>query len=140
VELLNGYITASVAKLNEFYLRNADYEKRRYTMCHELGHGFGLVHTDENPHNEDLGNCLDYTDSPGNNLLPGSINFERLRQLYGSDDQGSSGAPQGSNIGNRVVSSAFEEEQDVAVRGGKTRKFRRLVRRYIPRSHCLRPN
>ena len=32
----------SVAKMNEYYLQNADYPKRQYTMCHEIGHGFGL--------------------------------------------------------------------------------------------------
>lgn len=36
VELIDGYITASVAKLNEYYLRNADYYKRRYTVRQRL--------------------------------------------------------------------------------------------------------
>jgi hypothetical protein len=32
-----GFIISSVAKMNEYYLYNADWEKRRYTMCHEIG-------------------------------------------------------------------------------------------------------
>ena len=44
--------------------------------------GFGLPHTDENPHNENLGNCLDYTDSPTSNMLPGEVNMAKLRDLY----------------------------------------------------------
>jgi len=28
-----------VAKMNEYYLMNADYDHRRFTMCHEIGHG-----------------------------------------------------------------------------------------------------
>lgn len=32
-----GVIVASVAKMNEFYLNNADYARRQYTMCHEIG-------------------------------------------------------------------------------------------------------
>ena len=53
----NGIIiTDSVAKMNEYYLFNADTTKRQYTMCHEIGHGFGLAHTDENFNNKDLGN------------------------------------------------------------------------------------
>ena len=44
-------IVDSVAKMNEYYLFNADEFKRRYTMCHEIGHGFGLAHTDENFNN-----------------------------------------------------------------------------------------
>lgn len=77
-----GIIMSSVSKMNEFYLRNADYDHRRYTMCHEIGHGLGLPHTDENPYNTNLGNCLDYTDSPGSNLLPGDVNFNKLRGMY----------------------------------------------------------
>lgn len=40
-----GQIISSVAKMNEYYLRNADNAKRQFTMCHEIGHGFGLPHT-----------------------------------------------------------------------------------------------
>ena len=86
--ILRGVIVSSVAKMNEYYLNNANFAHRRYTMCHELGHGewggeggghttnnlmrstsfshhvvapfagFGLPHTDENPYNSNLENCL----------------------------------------------------------------------------------
>jgi len=46
--------------------------------------GFGLPHTDENPYNSNLGNCLDYTDDPEENLLPGEVNMAKLRDLYTS--------------------------------------------------------
>jgi len=81
-EIKRGVIVSSVAKMNEYYLLNAEYDHRRYTMCHELGHGFGLPHTDENPYNENLGNCLDYTDDPEENLLPGEVNMAKLRNMY----------------------------------------------------------
>ena len=58
VIIQNGFIISSVAKLNEFYLNGADEAQRQYTMCHEIGHGFGLPHTDENFFNADLGNCM----------------------------------------------------------------------------------
>lgn len=32
-------ITASCAKMNDFYLASASTFRRQYTMCHELGHG-----------------------------------------------------------------------------------------------------
>lgn len=32
----DGLIQSSVAKMNEYYLRNAEYDERRYTMCHEV--------------------------------------------------------------------------------------------------------
>lgn len=80
--IMDGVIVSSVAKMNEYYLRNADFDHRRFTMCHEIGHGFGLPHTDENPYNANLGNCLDYTDSPTTNMLPGDVNFAKLREMY----------------------------------------------------------
>lgn len=36
-EIVDGVIVSSVAKMNEYYLRNAEYDHRRYTMCHECG-------------------------------------------------------------------------------------------------------
>jgi hypothetical protein len=75
-------VISSVAKMNEYYLNNADFAHRRFTMCHEIGHGFGLPHTDENPYNADLGNCMDYTDDPKQNLLPGDVNFQKLNEVY----------------------------------------------------------
>ena len=83
-ELLNGVIRSSVAKMNDYYLRNAEYDHRRFTMCHEVGHGFGLPHTDEEPHNEPLGNCLDYTDDPSANVNPGEVNMIKLSEMYSS--------------------------------------------------------
>uniref|UniRef100_A0A7S4VY47 Peptidase M10 metallopeptidase domain-containing protein n=1 Tax=Ditylum brightwellii TaxID=49249 RepID=A0A7S4VY47_9STRA len=79
----DGQIHSSVAKMNEWYLMNADIYERQYTMCHEIGHGFGLAHTDENFYNKDLGNCMDYTDSPENNLHPDTGNYNTLMSLYG---------------------------------------------------------
>jgi hypothetical protein len=79
-----GIIQSSVAKMNEHYLFNADYDERLYTMCHELGHGYGLPHTDENFNNQDMGNCLDYTNNPSKNLRPGVVNCNRLQEMYGT--------------------------------------------------------
>ena len=38
-EIRDGVIMSSVAKMNEYYLKNAEYDHRRFTMCHEVGHG-----------------------------------------------------------------------------------------------------
>jgi predicted Zn-dependent protease len=80
--IMDNIIVSSVAKMNEYYLRNADFDHRRYTMCHEIGHGFGLPHTDENQYNANIGNCLDYTDSPSTNMYPGDVNMAKLREMY----------------------------------------------------------
>jgi len=94
-----GIIQSSVAKMNEHYLLNADYDERLYTMCHELGHGYGLPHTDENFNNKDQGNCLDYTNRPANNLRPGVANCNRLLEVYGAVDLGD-----GNRRGRRRIS------------------------------------
>lgn len=93
-----GKIMSSAARMNEYYFRsssstgdsvtdskdgNNDADSRQYTMCHEIGHGFGLPHTDEKFGNDDLGNCLDYTSNPATNKQPGVDNYKRLMKLYG---------------------------------------------------------
>jgi hypothetical protein len=52
-------------------------------MCHEMGHGFGLPHTDESFTNSDLGNCMDYTNNPSVNKQPDESNYRFLEELYG---------------------------------------------------------
>jgi len=81
-EVLGGRIISAVAKMNEYYLNNADFAERRFTMCHEIGHAFGLPHTDENFYNKNLFNCLDYTNDPSENLLPGEVNMVKLKEVY----------------------------------------------------------
>ena len=80
--LQNNYIVSSVAKMNEYYLNQSSNSLRQYVMCHEIGHGFGLPHRDENFNNLDLGTCLDYTSRPQNNMHPNSVDFDHLAQLY----------------------------------------------------------
>jgi hypothetical protein len=81
---INDRIISSSAKMNEFYLTKADTTERQYTMCHEIGHGFGLPHTDENFYNPVQGNCLDYTEiQKSANLKPGQVNYDKLAGLYG---------------------------------------------------------
>jgi hypothetical protein len=82
--LTGDRIVNSVAKMNEFYLvGSTSSNEKQYTMCHEIGHGFGLPHTDENFYNKALGDCLDYTNDPSPNLRPGQINYDKLADLYG---------------------------------------------------------
>jgi hypothetical protein len=76
-------IISSTARLNEFYLARESDAQKLYTACHELGHGFGLPHWDENFYNKDLGNCMDYTQNPEENSKPNESNFLYLAQLYG---------------------------------------------------------
>jgi hypothetical protein len=79
----NNYVIHAVVKMNDYYLDKEGDLYRKYTMCHELGHSFGLPHTDENYYNLDRGDCMDYTTRPRNNLLPGQYNFDLLAEMYG---------------------------------------------------------
>ena len=103
----NDIIYSSVAVMNEYYLANADWDERLYTMCHEVGHGLGLDHTDENPYNKDLGNCMDYTDNPSANILPGDVNFARLRSIYGDVSR-----RLGSSLRRMMSSTTTEKSRD----------------------------
>ena len=47
------------------------------------GHTIGLAHTDEDFENEDLGDCMDYTDNLDANKQPTALNFNTLLELYG---------------------------------------------------------
>ena len=82
----NRKIIGSVAKLNEFYLNSESDAQKLYTSCHEVGHGLGLPHWDENFYNKDLGNCMDYTQNPHKSSKPDASNFLYLAQLYGGRD------------------------------------------------------
>jgi len=87
VLIKEGYISSSVAKMNEFYLGDENlWNERRYTMCHEMGHGLGLGHADTNFFNTDLNTCMDYTNHPQNNLKPNEGDFAKLGKLYGGKD------------------------------------------------------
>ncbi len=39
-----NYIVSSVAKMNDSELKGVSNNEKRYVMCHEIGHGFGLPH------------------------------------------------------------------------------------------------
>ena len=79
-----NFIISSVAKLNDYYLDKMSNAAKQNTMCHELGHGFGLGHWDESFTNRNLGNCMDYTEKPETNQKPDTSNFLFLERMYGN--------------------------------------------------------
>ena len=88
----------------QFYFQTRNKQEMRYTMCHEVGHGFGLRHTDEEFGNPDLGNCMDYTNQPENNMSPDVTNFEALADMYG--------VVQGSAASSTSIKTAQENPSD----------------------------
>ena len=85
VILRNGFIVASMTKLNEFYLANTSDDERRYVLCHHLGHAWGLPHVEEDYFNTESGTCMSYTRNPTKNISPNTADFERLAQLSNYD-------------------------------------------------------
>ena len=89
-------------------------------------------HTDENPNNSDLGNCLDYTNQPENNQLPGETNFQRLRSIYLKGEGGAlSGTAEEKEAIEQMDAVAVEDTGDGQDNNG--RYLRRVIlRHYLP--------
>jgi hypothetical protein len=119
VLLQNEYIITSLAKMNDYYLEGTTAAQKMYTMCHELGHGLGLGHSDENFNNADMGNCMDYTNLPQNNLRPDEYNFLILEGLYGDVNGGGDGGGDGYGYGDGGGTS---EEMMLSSSGGGRRR------------------
>jgi len=83
---VNGsHITQSTVKLNDTYFSSKTYntpEWKNFVMCQEVGHAFGLDHQDENFENENLGSCMDYTNSPASNQHPNQHDYDELEKIY----------------------------------------------------------
>lgn len=77
------YLISSVAILNDSYLSGKSHAERLNAICHEVGHGYGLIHRDENFLNANLGTCMDYTNSFESNSKPDDIDFQNLANAYG---------------------------------------------------------
>ena len=77
-------IVSATIKLNDYYVDDMDGEEMLYTCCHELGHGLGLRHWDSSFKNDDMYNCMDYTNKHENNMFPSLGTFTALRSMYGN--------------------------------------------------------
>jgi len=108
---LTKIIVSSVAKMNNYYLDTESQEQRLYTLCHEVGHGLGLPHWDVDFYNRDLGNCMDYTIRPENNMKPSASNFDYLAQLYGGRTVATSSAVQTPTEDATPDDNAFDDEK-----------------------------
>jgi hypothetical protein len=121
---LTKIIVSSTARINDYYLNSESDEQKLYTLCHEIGHGFGLPHWDTDFYNKDLGNCMDYTIRPEENMKPSASNFEYLAELYGGADAVSSSAAKTDP--SKLGESLEEEEEEKSKGKNKKNNGRKL--------------
>ena len=139
VILQNGFITGSTSKMNEYYLKGADESQRRYTLCHEVGHSFGLPHTDENFYNKDLGNCMDYTNNPEANMRPDESNFVFLYDLYGALEGSAPFVRETEAPTTATVTAQASTNPSDEVNNGTRRRQRRSLLRQSPSTTATAP-
>lgn len=74
ISLSGGHIIKGYTKLNDTYYNTAKYNTpawRRLVFCQEVGHDYGLGHTDETFGNYNDGTCMDYTNAPAGGIVNG---------------------------------------------------------------------
>ena len=100
----NGHIVQGTVRNNDSFLQNPKWPRynteaaRRYVMCQELGHTFGLDHQDANFNNASLGTCMDYTRDMENNTTPNRHDYEQLADDYAAVDGYSTVAASGAAV------------------------------------------
>lgn len=112
----SGHISQATTKINDSYFALAQYNNiatKRFVMCQEVGHTFGLDHQDEDFDNPNLGSCMDYTSLPGgggdqlSNEHPNYHDFEELALIYNHFDTPTGGGGGGGGGNGRGRSGAF---------------------------------
>ncbi len=85
----DGHTIQATSKLNDTYFVRERFNTKRWrqlSVCHEIGHTFGLAHQDENTRNRNIDSCLDLTNKPRTNQLPNLHDFDVLSAIYRHTD------------------------------------------------------
>ena len=88
ISISGGHITSGYTKVNDTYFDTATYNKdewRMLVMCQEIGHDYGLGHTDETFNNLNHGTCMDYTNRPQGGVYNGFDYGPSNEYLYQHD-------------------------------------------------------
>ena len=96
IYVTGDHIYAASTRVNDSYFNTATYNTaawRRFVMCQEVGHDFGLSHQNEDFGPPNLGSCMDYTNAPEgggeygpDNLNPNSHDYSQLISIYSHTD------------------------------------------------------
>lgn len=95
-----SHIYQATTKVNDFYFNKPKYNTpawRRFVMCQEVGHVFGLDHQNESFYDANLGSCMDYTSNPlgpPSNEHPNAHDYQQLELIYNGHSDGSITAAQ----------------------------------------------
>ncbi|HEU0309861.1 MAG TPA: hypothetical protein VFR36_01395 [Sphingomicrobium sp.] len=87
--LSGGHIVQGVTKLNDTYFDTNTYNKPEWRMlvtCQEIGHDYGLGHTDETFNNANDGTCMDYTSAPAGGVV-GGFNYGPSNEYINQHDK-----------------------------------------------------
>lgn len=117
---INGsHITQAVSKMNDTYFNTAKYNTpawRKFVMCQEVAHDFGLDHQDENFSNLNLGSCMDYSSNPNgppSNEHPNAHDYEQLEIIYTHLDAALTALTAGSKNGNQEnIETEFSDPKE----------------------------
>ena len=130
ISISGGHITSGYTKLNDTYFDTAKYNTpawRRLVMCQEIGHDYGLSHTDEAFENPNDGTCMDYTSDPDGTIAnPDQLSNEYPNDhdyfMLASDAMYGSGHPHTSatNFGVREFGKAAPAASDAGIEGGNS--------------------
>jgi hypothetical protein len=133
------HIGQATTKVNDYYFNQPQYNTppwRRFVMCQEIGHDFGLDHQDENFNNANLGSCMDYTNDPDggpgggspndpSNEHPDQHDYDELESIYSHTDFADV-APRESPEGEFDLNSPAEWGRLVrTLAGGRVQVFER---------------
>lgn len=129
ISISDGHITSGYTKLNDTYFDTASYDKAEWRMmvtCQEIGHDYGLGHTDEAFDNYNHGTCMDYTNQPAGGDYKGTdygpsneyINAHDADQLLTNYAHSHLAA---TNFGGREVGKANPPDSaDLGIEGGNS--------------------
>lgn len=126
ISISGGHITSGYTKLNDTYFNTAKYNTpawRRLVMCQEIGHDYGLGHTNEIFDNYNDGTCMDYTNAPSGGVVGGfdygpsneyvnQHDYDQLESIYGHAHQTT------TDFGEREPGKPAASGVDLGIEGG----------------------
>ena len=78
----NYHIQSAIVLLNDYFLPYMTEAEKKYLLCHQLGHGFGLPHIDMSSQTKEK-SCLQPTNNFEEHTKPSFDNCMRLVKTYG---------------------------------------------------------